>query len=451
MNHLLLYGDDSESGECFGVPEKYAKLKSKIFCCMPVIKLLVILELVWSNVIMTHVQGQELHASYMDGVTVKISEHYKPPPRISLPITYAQRLSLNKQLQDNMPSYDCFIEARAKEQLESLKKVRNEAAESRKLRSERIKEEMKEREEQKKKEAVVKENEVSGETVNKVIEIASPVFVTEGSSQKNSSNGILQPTQVRSNILTPIPLNSTSQINNNPVDRSPFNISDFEADTSSPFDNMELKTLNDMEELAQVLRGEAPVTSSVPAYATYSSVQSIPSHSYSAVNYNSYLSSDNRTGVTHERNAYIPTYAQPVMYNGTSDFYLRSESAAMQPYSYASQSSSAYNSNTLQNYPPTTSKTVPDILRALEAKLEKHHISNVQSSRSKLDNTVLENKKFSVPILKKTREELDDPFTSLSKNLQDLATTISSMGFPLPRVARACQLFGDDHKKVSLD
>ena len=35
---------------------------------------------------------------------------------------------------------------------------------------------------------------------------------------------------------------------------SAFNLSDFEADTSSPFDNMELKTINDLEELAQVLQ-----------------------------------------------------------------------------------------------------------------------------------------------------------------------------------------------------
>lgn len=432
MNHFLCNGGDGESGECFSVPEKYAKLKSKIFRCMPVIKYLLILELISSNITMTHVQGQELHASYMDGVTVKISEHYKPPPRINLPITYAQRLSLNKQLQDNMPSYDCFIERKAKEQLESFKKFRNETAESRKLRSERIKEEMKEREERKKK------NEASEEATKKVIEIASPVFVSEDSSQKNGSKGILQPTQVRSNILTPIPLSSTGQINSNPADRSPFNISDFEADTSSPFDNMELKTLNDMEELAQVLRGEAPATSSVPAYPN------IPSHSYSTMNYNSYLSSEST--ITHQRNSYIPNYAQPVVYNGTSDYYLRSETAAMPPYSYASHSGSAYNSNTLQNYTPTTFKTVPDILRALESKLEKHQISDVQSSRS---NAVVEG--FSVPILKQTTETLDDPFRSLPKNLQDLATTISSMGFPLGRVARACQLFGDDHKKVSLN
>jgi hypothetical protein len=55
-------------------------------------------------------------------------------------------------------------------------------------------------------------------------------------------------------ILTPVPIalssvnTCTSKVSDN------FNISDFEADTSSPFDNMELKTINEMEELAHVLQ-----------------------------------------------------------------------------------------------------------------------------------------------------------------------------------------------------
>ena len=57
-------------------------------------------------------------------------------------------------------------------------------------------------------------------------------------------------------ILTPVPLSHTVPVVQAP--HAAFNISDFEADTSSPFDNMELKTINDMEELASVLQ---PVSS----------------------------------------------------------------------------------------------------------------------------------------------------------------------------------------------
>lgn len=76
-------------------------------------------------------------------------------------------------------------------------------------------------------------------------------------------------------ILRPIPIKHqvvSTQINNNkPI--SAFNLSDFEADTSSPFDNMELKTINDLEELAQVLQ-PSTVTQATGFYQnTISSVE----------------------------------------------------------------------------------------------------------------------------------------------------------------------------------
>lgn len=91
------------------------------------------------------------------------------------------------------------------------------------------------------------------------------VVVSVSSNNVDSS----QQQQIQySSILTPVPIstpinNSTNSINNSYF----FNISDFEADTSSPFDNMELKTINDMEELAHVLQ---PTVTSAPETATHS-------------------------------------------------------------------------------------------------------------------------------------------------------------------------------------
>lgn len=408
------------SAQCCRVRNNHVKLNLKIphHCATVVIKFLVILELIRP---MTHIQqGQEVHvASYMDGITVKISEQYKPPPRINLPISYAQRLSLNKQFEDNAPSYSFELEKRVKEQLEELKKIKNATAENRKLRSERIQEELKER-----KEAALKEKEVAEKKKKEVVEKLSPVFVSQESSPScSNNNGILQPVQVKSEILKPIPLNTNgNQVVGNAEDRSPFNISDFEADTSSPFDNMELKTLNDMEELAQVLRSETAVTTTnnMPTYppATYSS---LPTHSY----YNSFLNTENSAGIAQQTtNSFVPNYAQPILFNGTTDYY--STATETTPYTtYNRQNSNIYN----PNFPTSTQKTVPDILKALETKLS---ISNGQSSGNS----------------KRTTEDPDDPFPSLPKHLQDLAVTISTMGFPRGRVARACQLYGDDQKKV---
>jgi len=55
-------------------------------------------------------------------------------------------------------------------------------------------------------------------------------------------------------ILTPVPITQSSTDMRSSKTSNTFNISDFEADTSSPFDNMELKTINEMEELAHVLQ-----------------------------------------------------------------------------------------------------------------------------------------------------------------------------------------------------
>lgn len=58
-----------------------------------------------------------------------------------------------------------------------------------------------------------------------------------------------------SEILTPLQMPAPAKITTPTLPaKSAFNISDFEADTSSPFDNMELKTINEMEELAHVLQ-----------------------------------------------------------------------------------------------------------------------------------------------------------------------------------------------------
>lgn len=68
---------------------------------------------------------------------------------------------------------------------------------------------------------------------------------------------LLDPTQPQNTqVLQPIPAQQTNfkMSSYDSMLTKNINISDFESDTSSPFDNMELKTINDLEELASVLR-----------------------------------------------------------------------------------------------------------------------------------------------------------------------------------------------------
>lgn len=53
-------------------------------------------------------------------------------------------------------------------------------------------------------------------------------------------------------ILTPQPLSPPANDLQDHVKANGLDYADFDNDTSSPFDNMELKTINEMEELAQV-------------------------------------------------------------------------------------------------------------------------------------------------------------------------------------------------------
>lgn len=100
---------------------------------------------------------------------------------------------------------------------------------------------------------------------------AQPVVAVSAAAETHTQAPVLAAPQY-SAILTPLPASAkNSSSNANP--KSTFNFSDFENDTSSPFDNVELKTINDLEELAHVLQPEAKSNSSTPATYQYSNLK----------------------------------------------------------------------------------------------------------------------------------------------------------------------------------
>lgn len=62
--------------------------------------------------------------SYVDDIKVKISEKYKPPFKISLPMSYSQRVTLNKQIQDTRPSYSCHLEKMVIDKMKEWRVIR---------------------------------------------------------------------------------------------------------------------------------------------------------------------------------------------------------------------------------------------------------------------------------------------------------------------------------------
>ncbi|KAJ8937664.1 hypothetical protein NQ318_011348 [Aromia moschata] len=261
--------------------------------------------------------------------------------------------------------------------------------------------------------------------------------------RSGANSSILMPTQVSncSNILTPIPLTNciNQQYISKPVDKSPFNLSDFENDTSSPFDNMELKSINDLEELAQVLKSEEPKYKvNNPVYPSYQNVQcSNPA----------------------------PLQTNYPNYTGYATFpvldHLTGQSQSFQvPYLYSKPSTTDYSCTSLGSTPLLESKksnckSVPDIIKSLEVELENSHLDNTTSEASYIRTNIIPQtsrpKSTEAVIYPRDvakKEELDNPFNSLSQSQQDLCKSINSMGFPLSRVARSCKVIGHDHKKI---
>ncbi|KAL0112926.1 hypothetical protein PUN28_012287 [Cardiocondyla obscurior] len=171
----------------------------------------------------------DLVASYMDGVHVKIAEAYKPPRKIGLPAAYNNRLPDVSKL-----VYDFSLEKSVLEKMCEWRKARQACN---KARQARLKEKKK------------KEKEESPPS-------PSPLNCTKQLS-------INAPPAPETTILTPQPLlPPVNDLQDLVKTNGGLDYADFDNDTSSPFDNMELKTINDMEELAQVLQ---PRSQWVPA------------------------------------------------------------------------------------------------------------------------------------------------------------------------------------------
>lgn len=395
---------------------------------------------------MSYKQGHDAQGSYVDNIRVKISERYKPPHRINLPISYTQRLNLNKQIEDSIPKYEFTLEKSVIERMSELKAARASAYEERKTRLNQAKEINKKIQEQKEKEKVKEEQEIkSTECVvtTNIPTYTTPVTMGINTTNQNHmqsysiSNNILMPTQVTTNaytnILTPIPL--TSQMHSSkPVDKSPFNISDFEDDTSSPFDNMELKSINDLEELAQVLKTDGSSHHVNPSHSYQPSLVSSSQIQPSCASY---------TGHQYNYNSNMPSY----MTQHTNGYYYPDATQSFhQPYMYPKQSTTdnSYINPTLETS-KSNCKSVPDIMKALETELNNTYI-NYQVT-SKVD-VVMNNATSKATNTVHPKPQSEDVLRELPKSDQELCKSIGSMGFPVDRVARTIKILGTDQKKV---
>ncbi|XP_039758612.1 uncharacterized protein LOC120632705 [Pararge aegeria] len=235
-------------------------------------------------------------SDFMDGVPVKISEKYKRPPRIELPYSVTE-CPLRSQNFVESVKYCSTFERNVLSKLKELRSAKETRKNERKHRLQLL-EEAKQKKldaiavaeaEEKLKQLSVSEvsypstdeisalspddkadrintcpSQDSSPEVDKSVNTDIEYICTSAQSQTN----ILQPIQVQSNyqqsnlLDDPDPLQeykNQTKMNKYPHynrNTDALTFKDFESDTSSPFDNVELKTINDMELLAQVLQSQ---------------------------------------------------------------------------------------------------------------------------------------------------------------------------------------------------
>ncbi|KAF7275174.1 hypothetical protein GWI33_012112 [Rhynchophorus ferrugineus] len=448
--------------------------------------------------------------SYVDDIKVKISEKYKPPSKISLPMSYSQRVTLNKQIQDSRPTYDFHLEKMVVDKVQEWKVIRKNLIDERKKRLDQARLELEEKMKERAKESLEKEQAQSkllDEPSRNIVSDIIPKHMENIQENVVTSNGILLPTPATNslaNVLKPVQIQNSSYSNLQTTQVKPFNLSDFESDTSSPFDNMELKSINDLEVLAQVLKNDSnysniyqntnpnnpvkfsqadkcynPQTSTTNSIGVYNRNDVLKSEQYGQTgqvmqdsNFGHLTNCYTQAAVSqipptynHYTNIYNPqntTYSTPnPTYNNFNQYMYQNpiqtgNQINLGPSSYAPSTSTVSQIDSQK----TTCKSVPDLLKSLEKELENSRISESSSSAFEVESKehLYRTNNVDFPARPKStdavypkvksKEAVSNPFEKLTSEQKQLCSGVSMMGFPLDRVARVCLILGNDQKKI---
>lgn len=285
-------------------------------------------------------------SSYIDGVPVKISEKYKPPPKISLPQKIVQCLAqCASESSSAATPFQFQLEHDTQIYLSSWK---NQRQQERFARKERLRQRQIERQRQldeHQKRMLTAVSYPSAEDLSSdddkddlaVVEEDEEEEVTPQSSSAGATAKVSpeqdtpQPRARFDTILLPTimpgppkPHSSWSFVTNladgsaktdnasqystsapqQPAAVGVINWSDFETDTSNPFDNVELKSINDLDILAQVLK-QNYITAS-----TESSEEPLKSETFPSQNEN-ILNSNGDSAVGVHQNHSIASHPNP--------------------------------------------------------------------------------------------------------------------------------------------
>jgi hypothetical protein len=237
-----------------------------------------------------------------------------------------------------------------------------------------------------------------------------------------------------------------------------INTKEFESDTSSPFDNVELQTIDDMQELNDVFQAfnSKPVETKVSINDSHDSHDSHDSSDSSNRFDNcqtNHVNSDQSGSLVNNINSIdifgVYSYQIPVN-NTSSEQTIPNNWVQYNNDSKVNYSSNMFNDSTAAHLYQSqynnlrSSKSASDLPTLLSSeesfitKRERSHTPPCYSSKTK-------NKKH---INGRQTLILNDPFEELSQYSKDFVNSISSMGFERSRVARAVKHINTDDKKV---
>lgn len=196
------------------------------------------------------------HPSYVDDVPVKISERYKPPPEISLPNKLVQCLHKCSK-SDDSTSYDFGLE---KKILCKTLEWKNIQIKEKNERQERIR--LRDQERLRKIEAEHKQklNQVSYPSTDDLNSMSdeenetTPQKIEPRIQKQQNFDSILVPTVILrdSPVTVSANPNGFKKTHQKKHSSGKIDYSYFENANSNPFDNMEMKTINDLDILAEI-------------------------------------------------------------------------------------------------------------------------------------------------------------------------------------------------------
>uniref|UniRef100_A0A336K358 CSON015404 protein n=2 Tax=Culicoides sonorensis TaxID=179676 RepID=A0A336K358_CULSO len=462
--------------------------------------------------------------NYMDDIPITFSEKWKIPPLPSISNDCIERFfETPVMLKQQSLSYEFNLEKKVLEKVEEWKIARSCEINERDLRIKIRQEERRkllEAEGTKLKEQLTQvsypspdefcnsdsDNEISENKENQVI----------AKETLNNFNSILTPTVVNKISPNEITANDLDTLSRVSMSKTPGNVwkykkndshlelADFENDSSDPFYSMELKTIDDLDILAQVLKTSVTIHSKVKNNMNSNDTNTCSTDE----NGDTCVEKANKENIQKEPiinssvkelvgpmavpNGYsakpyvavTPQYTncssyQPTLYSHfNQQFYPQSSyyatgnmilpdtynnATCSSPYDlltmdYKHQVQSNQINDLISESPlidsknKLRSKSVPDIVKELEHELKDNEQRRIRNnSQCQEENRKRQEKANEIEkqIEHSNKKNCDDLYLkNLPKHLQNLALKISNMGFPLDRVCRIAQQVQGDDKKI---